>query len=58
MRGLWTSFLKEEDGQDLIEYTLLAALIGFAAIGGMTNLATNLNQAFSKIGSKLNKSVT
>lgn len=29
-------FLKEEDGASLIEYVLLAALIGVAAILGMT----------------------
>ena len=30
------AFLKEEDGASLIEYVLLAALIGVAAILGMT----------------------
>ena len=29
------AFIKEEDGASLIEYVLLAALIGVAAIGGM-----------------------
>jgi pilus assembly protein Flp/PilA len=44
---------KEETGQDLIEYALVIALIAFAAIVGMNNLATGINDAFSKIGSKL-----
>jgi pilus assembly protein Flp/PilA len=58
MQKLWIEFLRDEQGQDLIEYTLVAALIGFAAVAGMNTLATDLNQAFSKIGSKLNASVT
>ena len=58
MRTLWNEFLKDEQGQDLIEYTLVAGLIGFAAVAGMNTLAGNLNTAFSKIGSKLNASVT
>jgi pilus assembly protein Flp/PilA len=45
--------LKEDHGQDLIEYALVVALIAFAATVGMNTVATNINQAFSKIGSKL-----
>ena len=33
-------FFKEEDGASLIEYVLLAALIGVAAIGAMTAVGT------------------
>jgi pilus assembly protein Flp/PilA len=58
MKNFWIEFLKEESGQDLIEYTLVAALIGFAAVAGMNTLAGDLNTAFSKIGSKLNASIT
>ena len=47
------NFLKEEEGQDLIEYALVVALIAFAATAGMKTLATNINEAFTKIGSKL-----
>jgi pilus assembly protein Flp/PilA len=58
MRYLLNQFLKEEHGQDLIEYTLVAALIGFAAVAGMNSLAVDLDQAFSKIGSKVNANIT
>jgi pilus assembly protein Flp/PilA len=44
---------KDESGQDLIEYALVAALIAFGAVGTMGTLATDINQAFSTIGSKL-----
>ena len=45
--------LKEENGQDLIEYALVVALIAFAATVGMKSLATGINTAFTNIGSTL-----
>ena len=58
MRKLWIEFIKEESGQDLIEYTLVAALVAFGAVAGMNTLAQDLNDAFSKIGSKLNSNIS
>ena len=52
------NFLKADEGQDLIEYALVVALIAFAATAGMGTLATNINAAFTKIGSKLTASIT
>jgi pilus assembly protein Flp/PilA len=49
---LQTLMLREE-GQDLIEYALVVALIAFAATVGMKNLANDINTAFSKIGTTL-----
>lgn len=43
----------DDSGQDLIEYALVAALIAFGAVTAMTALATNINSAFSMVGSKL-----
>jgi pilus assembly protein Flp/PilA len=45
--------LKDENGQDLIEYALVVALIAFAATAGMSSLAGSLNLAFNHIGTKL-----
>lgn len=45
--------LKDENGQDLIEYALIVALIAFAATAGMNTLATDINAAFSRIGGRL-----
>ncbi len=45
--------LLNDNGQDLIEYALVVALIAFAATVGMKTLATNLNTAFKNIGSTL-----
>ena len=42
------SLIEREEGQDLVEYALVVALIAFGAITGMGYLATGLNHAFSK----------
>ncbi len=45
--------LMSEEGQDLIEYALVVALIAFAATAGMSSLAQAINNAFSSIGTTL-----
>lgn len=45
-------FLREE-GQDLIEYALLVALVAMAATVGMKALATDINTAFAAVGTTL-----
>jgi pilus assembly protein Flp/PilA len=45
--------LMSEEGQDLIEYALVVALIAFGATAGMSGLATKINQAFNGIGTTL-----
>jgi pilus assembly protein Flp/PilA len=45
--------LLDENAQDLIEYALVVALIGFAATAGMSALAQGINNAFTTIGQKL-----
>ena len=47
------SLMKDEEGQDLIEYALLVALVAFAATVGMGSLATGINAAFSGIATTL-----
>ena len=50
--------LKDENGQDLIEYALVVALIAFAATAGMSTLATDINTAFSNMGTKVTGYIT
>ena len=45
--------IKDEEGQDLIEYALIVALIAFAATAGMGTLASDINTAFTNIGAAL-----
>jgi pilus assembly protein Flp/PilA len=52
------SILNGEEGQDLIEYALVVALIAFAATVGMGTLASDINSAFSTIGTKLTAATT
>jgi pilus assembly protein Flp/PilA len=47
------NMLSGDEGQDLIEYSLVVALIAFAAVAGMNTVATDINQAFTNIGTKL-----
>ena len=48
------TLLSREEGQDLIEYALVVALIALAATAGMTTLAKDINNAFLNIGNTLN----
>ena len=47
------SLIMREEGQDLIEYALVVALIALAATVGMSSLAVDINKAFSDIGTLL-----
>ncbi len=50
--------LKDEAGQDLVEYALAVALIGFAAVVGMNFLANGINNAFSNIAAQLDSAMS
>ena len=43
------SLLNNEEGQDLIEYALLVALIAVAAIVGTKTLATQVSTTFTSV---------
>jgi pilus assembly protein Flp/PilA len=47
------NLISDEQGQDLIEYALVVALIALAATAGMKVVATDINTAFTNIGTKL-----
>lgn len=42
-----------EEGQDLVEYALVVALIALAATAGMGTLAGDINTAFTDLGTSL-----
>ena len=52
-----SNLIVEESGQDLIEYALVAGLIGLAAVTAMNTLATKIGTAFSSVGSQLTSAV-
>jgi len=45
--------LREEHGQDLIEYVLIGGVVALGAVAGMTTFASDVNTAFTSLGTKL-----
>ena len=50
------NLLSSEEGQDLIEYALVIALIAFGAIAAMSTLAGQVSTVFINIGTTLSNS--
>jgi pilus assembly protein Flp/PilA len=57
IKGTIVDLMKDESGQDLIEYALVAGLIGLGAVVAMSGLATKIGNAFSAVGSQLTSAV-
>lgn len=51
------NFVVRDEGQDLVEYALVVALIAFGAVAGMKNLSNELKTAFGTISSNLGSSL-
>ena len=51
------SIVRREEGQDLLEYALLVALIALVAVGAVTMAGTSVNTIFTNIANALNKAV-
>ena len=45
--------MKDESGQDLVEYALIVALVSVALIAGLGTLATAIKAAFSSASASL-----
>jgi pilus assembly protein Flp/PilA len=57
LKHMLSAFLKDESGQDLIEYALVAALVGLGALAAMKGLSNSIGNSFNSIGSTLSTSV-
>jgi pilus assembly protein Flp/PilA len=57
INNIFSTFLSDESGQDLIEYALVAAIIALGAVAAMTSLATGISTAFTTVGTKLTNAV-
>jgi pilus assembly protein Flp/PilA len=57
MKQLIAKFLKDESGASLIEYILIAAVIGVGAIAGMTALRQDADTTMTAIGTKMTGAV-
>jgi pilus assembly protein Flp/PilA len=49
--------LRREEGQDLVEYALVVAVISFGAVAAMRGLSSEINTAFKTISSELGSSL-
>jgi pilus assembly protein Flp/PilA len=55
---LLRTLLTREEGQDLVEYSLVFAMIALGSVTGMSYLASGLNTVFSSVGSTLTTNIS
>lgn len=51
------NLLSSDEGQDLVEYALLVALIALGATAAMSSLSTAISGAFNHVATQLNGAV-
>jgi Flp pilus assembly pilin Flp len=51
------TFLSREEGQDLVEYSLVVSLMAFGSISSMGMVASGVNNAFSSVALVLTTNV-
>jgi pilus assembly protein Flp/PilA len=54
LQNLFVRLVRDEQGQDLIEYALLATFVSLVAIVGATALGTALNNWYSAVSGNVN----
>jgi len=52
-KNVVVALMNDESGQDLIEYALVAGLIGLGAVAAMSTLSTKIGTAFGSVGNSL-----
>jgi pilus assembly protein Flp/PilA len=53
MKRILVRFVREDEGQDLVEYALLITFIALACIVGMQQLGTAINNNYQSISNSL-----
>jgi pilus assembly protein Flp/PilA len=53
MKNLIARFVRDEQGQDLIEYALLAGFISLAVVAAVTNVGTALDGLYKNVETKV-----
>lgn len=53
MKTLFVRFWQDEQGQDLIEYTLMLAFVALASAALFSSAGTSINQIWSKTNAQL-----
>ncbi len=49
MRNLFARFVREDEGQDIIEYSLLAAFISISGYLILTDIGTSVNAIYTRV---------
>jgi pilus assembly protein Flp/PilA len=49
MKNLIARFVREEEGQDIIEYALLAAFISISGYTILSGIGTSVNSIYTKV---------
>ena len=58
LKMLALRLLRDEEGQDLIEYALLATFVSLVAIAGASLLGTALNNWYGQVSNRVNTAAT
>ncbi len=58
MKNMIINFLKDEEGQDLIEYTLLMAFIALASAAIFINAGASVNSIWKSASTQLSNAAT
>ena len=53
MKQLLKKLVVEDSGQDLIEYALVAALVGLGAVAAMKGLSNSVKNTYNGVGTSL-----
>ena len=53
MKNMIAAFVRDEQGQDLIEYALLAGFISLAVVTAVTNIGTRLDTLYDLVETKV-----
>ena len=58
MKNLFARFVREEDGQDIIEYSLLAAFISISGYLILTSIGTQVNTIYTNVNGVTSQAAT
>ena len=53
MKNILVRLMRDDEGQDLIEYALLAGFISLVAVAAITTVGTNVNTVYTNVGTKV-----
>jgi pilus assembly protein Flp/PilA len=53
MKNLLLKMWRDEDGQDMIEYVLIAGLVSIIAVGAITTAGTSISTVWTNVSNDL-----